>query len=334
MTTYTLTGSIVVSNNSGGFSYAGPIELVIVAPDAQDSFSYSILNDHPDSLPDVTLNGFQPYTMEATWEYGDPIQMEALLENISIGFLDWGTDSSAEFLAFYPGSSAIISQLSGDPTPELLTPDDADAWVEEFGDMGVISSGPFAPGMEIGLDNLPGVTVSEHDTIIGDGLMNVYHGGVGRDVIKGKAGHDRLYGDAGDDRLFGDNGNDRLFGGGQNDRLYGQAGNDRLAGDNGNDKLVGGGGNDILVGGKGDDRLIGGLGADRFVFSAVANLGNDTIADFQDGIDMIAIAGSTSFGDLSITQIGADTLVSWLSTSVTLTSINVSDVTSADFDFV
>jgi Ca2+-binding RTX toxin-like protein len=47
--------------------------------------------------------------------------------------------------------------------------------------------------------------------------------------------------------------------------------------------------NDRIEGGGGDDRLSGGLGADSIVFGSQA--GNDTIADFQPGIDKLVIEG-------------------------------------------
>jgi Ca2+-binding RTX toxin-like protein len=67
----------------------------------------------------------------------------------------------------------------------------------------------------------------------------------------------------------------------------------------------GGDGNDRLHGSAGVDRLIGG-GADRFQFSGSNE--TDTIADFQDGSDVIRITGYgrvlDSFSDLAMTQDG------------------------------
>jgi Ca2+-binding RTX toxin-like protein len=87
-----------------------------------------------------------------------------------------------------------------------------------------------------------------------------------------------------------------LAGYGGNDTLTGSSGADTLLGGDGTDTLSGGAGTDILIGGYGNDRLTGGAGADQFVFGggSVANLGNDTITDFNsaDG-DKIVLSKAT-----------------------------------------
>ncbi|QNT71065.1 calcium-binding protein [Defluviicoccus vanus] len=63
-----------------------------------------------------------------------------------------------------------------------------------------------------------------------------------------------------------------------------------------------------MFGGTGDDSLSGSDGSDRFVFSG--NNGQDTIFDFEHGVDTIEIHGYgvaiNSFADLNITQHGSD----------------------------
>ena len=66
----------------------------------------------------------------------------------------------------------------------------------------------------------------------------------------------------------------------------------------------------MLNGGVGNDRLTGGTGADVFVFNPVDGAVGDTIADFQDGTDLVRIRGS-SFGDLHIADSGGDAAVTW-----------------------
>jgi Ca2+-binding RTX toxin-like protein len=58
----------------------------------------------------------------------------------------------------------------------------------------------------------------------------------------------------------------------------------------GNDTLLGGGGNDRLFGMGGNDTLTGGTGVDKFIYSANFNNGNDTVTDFEVGIDKIVLA--------------------------------------------
>ena len=86
------------------------------------------------------------------------------------------------------------------------------------------------------------------------------------------------------------------------DDLDGGEGTDDLDGGAGADLLNGGQGDDALDGGKGDDRLIGGAGRDDFELSA----GEDTILDFEDGIDVVSVR---SFKDLTLEQDGDDVLI-------------------------
>jgi len=74
------------------------------------------------------------------------------------------------------------------------------------------------------------------------------------------------------------------------DVLVGREGDDRLTGALGNDLLDGGAGNDRIDGGEGNDTLTGSSGKDTFVF--VDGSGNDTITDFDLGVDAITFAGT------------------------------------------
>ena len=162
------------------------------------------------------------------------------------------------------------------------------------------------------------------DTIDGgDGNDHLYGYGFGpgasidgADSISGGAGGDYIQGNAGDDTLDGGDGNDRIYGGADNDHITGGAGNDSVNGNFGDDVIDGGAGDDSLRGGKGcdvitggdgndqiygdlgADTLTGGAGADVFHFSgsdaAIVDtdtlLGHiDTITDFTDGQDHIAL---------------------------------------------
>ncbi|ONZ22750.1 calcium-binding protein, partial [Burkholderia cenocepacia] len=156
-----------------------------------------------------------------------------------------------------------------------------------------------------------------------------------------------IEGTSGSDTVTGTSGNDRLYGYGGDDVLNGGDGNDLLRGGAGNDTLNGGNGNDILIGGTGNDTLTGGAGTDVFLWEVVGadntgGNGHDVITDFQlasgptdtsgDKIDLSKLlvgytadadgpahyvdgvptidAGDTIGQFLSVTNVGADTVIS------------------------
>jgi Ca2+-binding RTX toxin-like protein len=136
----------------------------------------------------------------------------------------------------------------------------------------------------------------------------------------------------GNDTLTGSSVGDFIRGGAGDDLVDGTEGNDKLLGNWGNDILVGGEGNDLLAGGFGNDLLVGGGGSDRFLL--VSNLETDTIADFESGVDALALFGSLTFGQLDITQSNDDTLISVTGTGevlATLTGVQANLLTAADF---
>lgn len=144
-----------------------------------------------------------------------------------------------------------------------------------------------------GDDNLSGG--NGNDTLLGGDGNDLMDGGSDDDVITGNAGDDTMSGGIGNDLLVGQDGSDLIEGGSQNDTMDGGAGNDTLEGDDGNDILRGRAGEDELAGGAGRDFLTGGTGADQFVFRAAANTvpgaNRDQILDFEQGIDLIVVAG-------------------------------------------
>jgi hypothetical protein len=85
-----------------------------------------------------------------------------------------------------------------------------------------------------------------------------------------------------------------------NDIINGQGGNDTLSGLSGEDILRGGAGDDLLNSGLGNDTLTGGSGRD--LFSLEKNNGSETITDFEDGTDLIALRKGFQFSELSITS--------------------------------
>ena len=118
-----------------------------------------------------------------------------------------------------------------------------------------------------------------------------------------------------------------------NDTIHGFDGDDAMAGGLGGDTLHGGRGNDTLTGAAGDDVLFGGAGSDTFVFNT--DDGDDTIEDFEDGVDSIrfGIAGLT-FSDLTITDDGDDALITYDGgDTIRLTDTSSEDLTASDFAF-
>jgi Ca2+-binding RTX toxin-like protein len=115
---------------------------------------------------------------------------------------------------------------------------------------------------------------------------------------------------------------------GGNDTLNGLGGNDRLEGGDGGDKLFGGDGDDVLVGGTGQDTLNGGAGADIFTFGP--GDGANTIADFQDGLDLIDVAAYGGYQ--SIVQLAAGAKIFFGDGGYAiLTGVQTSSLSDADF---
>lgn len=171
------------------------------------------------------------------------------------------------------------------------------------------------------------------DTLFGNQGDDILRGHAEDDLLNGGPGSDRLNGGTGADFLNGSSGDDFLKGGQGDDQLFGGVGDDTLRGGNGIDLLQGGQGNDRLDGGFANDSLIGGAGADQFVLRA--GNGNDTILDYQDGVDTLALEG-LDFSDLQILQGQEQTTLQIASTEevlATLVDIQASNINQADFSF-
>lgn len=123
--------------------------------------------------------------------------------------------------------------------------------------------------------------------------------------------------------LEGDDGRDKLAGLGGNDDLFGRAGNDAMSGGDGADQLDGG---------RGADTLTGGAGRDTFVLHS--HSGNDTVTDFQNGIDRILIRTSDNrFADLTIIEVEAGVRIRSDGATILLRGADLSDINAADFIF-
>ena len=133
-----------------------------------------------------------------------------------------------------------------------------------------------------------------------DGKSNVIYGFGGDDSLIGQFSADLLFAGNGNDVASGGCGNDSIYGGTGDDCLVGNNGDDHLYGEAGDDRLDGSEGDDLLWGGKGHDTLKGAEGKDTFVLAY--REGTDTIEDFEVGKDLIGLAGTLKFGQLSITD--------------------------------
>jgi VCBS repeat-containing protein len=129
------------------------------------------------------------------------------------------------------------------------------------------------------------------------------------------------------------------------DIIYAENGSDTVNGGGGDDTLFGQGGSDILTGGAGNDTLYGGANSDNFVVTV--GMGNDTIADFQDGSDRIAIGNFLNLGvnptqaaqnaafaaHVTIANVGGNAVVAIDGTDTITLIGRAGQITQADFNF-
>ncbi|MGM0454959.1 MAG: calcium-binding protein [Cyanobacteriota bacterium] len=145
------------------------------------------------------------------------------------------------------------------------------------------------------------------DVARNDDEGRIIFGNAGNDSIFGGAGNDTLAAGRDNDVLDGGSGNNILFGNLGEDTVTGGSGDDSLFGGQGDDVLIGGPGNDLLSGDRGRDTLTGGDGIDHFSLAASAEIGEDVIVDFQDGVDKLRLAPGVTVDDLQIESSGANT---------------------------
>ncbi len=215
-------------------------------------------------------------------------------------------------LELFSGEDVVVN--SGQIVGDVLLGDSADSFRGTGGKVSGTVQGEFGNDTLIGGaddDDLDGgldddllVGHDGDDTLTGDAGLDTLFGGNGDDSLDGGgdadtlnagAGNDTLLGGSGNDILIGQDGSDLLEGGSENDTMDGGNGDDLLEGDAGNDILRGRAGEDNLAGGLGMDLLTGGQDADSFVFRSTAEtvVGalRDQILDFEQGVDLIVVAG-------------------------------------------
>ena len=110
----------------------------------------------------------------------------------------------------------------------------------------------------------------------------------------------------------------------------------RIAGNAGQNTLFGLGGTDIVNGARGDDVLHGGAAADTFVFAT--GTGHDTIADFQDGLDLIDLTGIKGVKDFAriaeaMVQNGGDVAIRLGDDMLTIENVTIDKLTAVDFAY-
>ncbi|MGQ0563447.1 MAG: calcium-binding protein [Gemmobacter sp.] len=132
-------------------------------------------------------------------------------------------------------------------------------------------------------------------------------GTAGNDTMQAWASTTYLAGLGGDDSLTGTHARDVLDGGSGDDTLDVDFMSDTLHGGAGFDVLLGLEDNDQIFGG--GDIIFGGLGADLFYVEGWADSGRDRIGDYVEGIDRIWIGGGLTRRDVSVTDAGADRLL-------------------------
>jgi Ca2+-binding RTX toxin-like protein len=167
-----------------------------------------------------------------------------------------------------------------------------------------------------------------------DSNANLVYGFAGKDTYYGGLANDTIYGNRGNDSLSGNDGNDSLRGGYGDDTLFGGNGNDILVGGYGNDFIFDGDGDDLIIGGYGNDGFGGGKGRDRYLLQA--GQGKDSIDGFEDGRDLILLAGGLTFEQLTITKTFGNSFfdISITNTGEQLVSLATTfdaQITQADF---
>jgi Ca2+-binding RTX toxin-like protein len=169
-----------------------------------------------------------------------------------------------------------------------------------------------------GIRNITGSAYD--DGLVGTERANVILGGAGNDRIDGGGGGDNLDGGDGIDTLAyiyssagvmvdigtnGTNTGDQIK---NFENLIGSAYNDVLIGSNDDNCISGFAGNDTLVGNGGSDTF-------QFLTGQLAffglSPGQQTVADYTVGQDKLEFVDLHGFDDLSFSQVGADTVITY-----------------------
>ncbi len=174
--------------------------------------------------------------------------------------------------------------------------------------------------------NLPKIKLNgtlQNDTLYGTAQDEYFDAGEGNNVLFGNGGRDVMLAGNGNNIGYGGSGDDTFFFGNGNNTVYANDGNNKVTVGNGKNVIFSGSGNDVIISGSGDDLIYAnggnniisagagkntvysGSGADRFILNPN---GNTEVIGF-DSNDRIALGGGLKFTDLTLMQVGADTIL-------------------------
>ncbi|HYD64468.1 DUF4347 domain-containing protein [Azospirillum sp.] len=234
----------------------------------------------------------QPIVITGTAPATGSTQQQAVV--IDASSLPSGTVIQLQNVDFAAVVGAV--RVTGGEGSQVVAGDSADQWMVLGADDDTLRGG--------GGNDFVGSEGGD-DVLYGDTGLDTVTGGIGNDALYGNQQDDMVYGNQGLDTLFGGQDADTMFGGQDGDVLYGNRAADVLYGQLGSDTLFGGQDSDVLFGGQGDDLLAGNLGSDTLTGGQGADVfrigapqeGGDVIADFEAGVDRIAVAGP-NFGNI------------------------------------
>ena len=327
-----LDGDDTINSGSDGADYGGLGADLIYASNAEDTFSGTAAELDNDTIHDFDITEDTIFIQDYD-PSGDAIDIsevgggEYVIET-TVG----GSPYEIHLTGLPTGKTYTVT---GDPTESTLF-DVTPTYAYNTGDDSIFGSGGNdALFGHDGNDTING-SIGKDYILGGEGADSI-DGGNGHDYVEGGEGHDTLLGgsDNGSDTLLGAAGDDSIDGGDGDDLLQGGKGHDRIDGDVGNDTIIGGDGVDTLFGGMGHDyidandssadELYGGDGDDTIVASSldtvyggagantinlqgtqvsiygtVAELHNNTIDDFDFGLDKLYITDATTVDVSSI----------------------------------
>jgi hypothetical protein len=129
---------------------------------------------------------------------------------------------------------------------------------------------------------------------------------------------------------------DVVYLGNDGETVVGGSGIAVVMGGTGADTIIGGSGADILASGGGNDTLTGGSGADTFLINPGSS-GAVVITDFShadgDKVDLLGAFSNFPQVQAAMTQVGADTVITVGSGTVTLKNVLMSSLGDSDFAF-
>jgi Ca2+-binding RTX toxin-like protein len=253
----------------------GDLKIKLTSPDG----TVSILLDRPGvsvADPDGTGTTSLNYTFDSVQFWGEAITGTWTLEV---------TDNSLN------GATGVVKDWDLYFYGEDTTFDDTYIYTNEFGSLGT--------GARATLVSNGGFDTLNAAAITSDSVINLTPGSIstlaGRSLVINSPS--TVY------NAFAGDGNDQLIGSSADNALYGGRGNDVLSG---------GDGRDILSGDQGNDVMTGGAGQDMFVIKKSPG-DQDTIVDFKVGgiekIAFVAFGASFSYASITVTQIGANTVL-------------------------